>query len=95
MCYQGTASEATLVALLAAKAKTLNRLKAIDPDIDENEAIGKLRAYSSGIATDDGKYFNMAIIYRVFMSRPISFISGESWYFGWCTTSSSSYRRII
>ncbi|EFX90074.1 hypothetical protein DAPPUDRAFT_300121 [Daphnia pulex] len=44
---QGTASEATLVALLAAKAKAINRLKAMDPEVDESQIVGRLLAYSS------------------------------------------------
>ena len=45
---QGTASEATLVALLAAKTKAINRLKAQDPNIDEIAAASRLVAYASG-----------------------------------------------
>lgn len=44
---QGTASEATLVALLGAKAKTMQRVKAENPDWDDNIIISKLVAYSS------------------------------------------------
>lgn len=46
--WKGTASEATLVALLTAKTKTLNRLRMIDPEFDESQAVGRLLAYSSG-----------------------------------------------
>lgn len=45
---QGTASEATLVALLGAKAKTMQRVKAENPDWDDNTIVSKLVAYCSG-----------------------------------------------
>lgn len=45
---QGTASEATLVALLGAKAKTMQRVKAENPDWDDNAVVSKLVAYCSG-----------------------------------------------
>lgn len=44
---QGTASEATLVALLGAKARALDRIKNERPDLNESEIISKLVAYSS------------------------------------------------
>lgn len=44
---QGTASEATLVALLGAKAKTMQRVKAEHPDWDDNTIIAKLVGYCS------------------------------------------------
>ncbi|CAH0725878.1 unnamed protein product, partial [Brenthis ino] len=44
---QGSASEATLVALLAAKDKMIRRLKQIDPDIDEDLTKTKFVAYTS------------------------------------------------
>ncbi|XP_046470775.1 aromatic-L-amino-acid decarboxylase [Neodiprion pinetum] len=44
---QGTASEATLVALLGAKAKMINRVKEEHPDWTANEIVGKLVAYAS------------------------------------------------
>ncbi|KAG7208393.1 hypothetical protein KM043_014625 [Ampulex compressa] len=44
---QGTASEATLVALLGAKAKKLKQMKEEHPDWSENDVISKLVAYSS------------------------------------------------
>lgn len=44
---QGTASEATLVALLGAKAKTMQRVKAEHPDWDDNTIVSKLVAYCS------------------------------------------------
>ncbi|KAL7043096.1 hypothetical protein ACKWTF_001390 [Chironomus riparius] len=47
---QGTASEATLVALLGAKAKTIQRVKAEHPDWDDNTIVSKLIAYSSNQA---------------------------------------------
>jgi aromatic-L-amino-acid/L-tryptophan decarboxylase len=45
---QGTASEATLVALLGAKAKTMQRVKAEHPDWDDYTIVSKLVAYCSG-----------------------------------------------
>lgn len=44
---QGTASEATLVALLGAKAKKLKQVKDEHPEWSDNEIIGKLVAYGS------------------------------------------------
>ena len=45
---QGTASEATYVALLSARAKTLNEQKELNPDIDDpTTLIPKLVAYCS------------------------------------------------
>nr|QHN70667.1 dopa decarboxylase-like [Limenitis arthemis astyanax] len=44
---QGSASEATLVALLAAKDKMIRKLKQIDPDLNEDVAKAKLVAYTS------------------------------------------------
>lgn len=45
---QGTASEATLVALLSARAKVLRKYRTT-PDFNENEIIGKMVAYASGM----------------------------------------------
>lgn len=47
---QGTASEATLVALLGAKAKTLQRVKAEHPEWDDNTITSKLVGYCSAQA---------------------------------------------
>ncbi|KAK4006031.1 hypothetical protein OUZ56_011162 [Daphnia magna] len=44
---QGTASEAMLVGLLAARSKTLKRLKADNPEKDEQTLASRLVAYSS------------------------------------------------
>lgn len=44
---QGTASEATLVALLGAKAKMLNKVKAEHPEMNDSEIISKLVGYCS------------------------------------------------
>lgn len=44
---QGTASEATLVALLGAKAKKIQQLKEQHPDWKDYEIVGKLVAYGS------------------------------------------------
>jgi hypothetical protein len=45
---QGSASEATLVGLLAAKQRTVRRIQAVHPEWDEGTIKGKLVAYSSG-----------------------------------------------
>lgn len=44
---QGTASEATLVALLGAKAKAIHHLKKEHPDLTESQIIEKLVGYCS------------------------------------------------
>ncbi|KAF7997971.1 hypothetical protein HCN44_009369 [Aphidius gifuensis] len=44
---QGTASEATLVALLGAKAKKIRQVKEEHPDMTDNDIIAKLVAYAS------------------------------------------------
>lgn len=44
---QGTASEATLVALLGAKAKVIQRVKVEHPEWDDNTIISKLVGYCS------------------------------------------------
>nr|CAD7269825.1 unnamed protein product [Timema shepardi] len=45
---QGSASEATLVGLLAAKERTVRRLRASNPDWDEGAIKARLVAYTSG-----------------------------------------------
>lgn len=45
---QGTASEATLVGLLGAKAKAMQRVKAEHPDWEDHDIVSKLVAYCSG-----------------------------------------------
>nr|BCT26321.1 putative aromatic amino acid decarboxylase [Euura sp. 'Pontania] len=44
---QGTASEATLVGLLGAKAKIIQQVKEVHPEWTDNEIVGKLVAYGS------------------------------------------------
>jgi aromatic-L-amino-acid decarboxylase len=44
---QGTASEATLVALLGAKAKTVRMVKKDHPELSECTIISKLVGYAS------------------------------------------------
>lgn len=44
---QGTASEATLVALLGAKARALLKIKSERPELSDAEIISKLVAYTS------------------------------------------------
>jgi len=47
---QGTASEATLVALLGAKARTLLAMKAANPELADKDIVPKLVAYSSELS---------------------------------------------
>lgn len=49
-CVQGTASEATLVALLGAKARVLQTMKAADPTLKDADIVPKLVAYSSELS---------------------------------------------
>lgn len=44
---QGTASEATLVALLGAKARAVARAKEENPDLKDSDIISKLVGYTS------------------------------------------------
>lgn len=46
---KGTASEATLVSLLAAKMKTLKRVQSSNPELDGSQIVGQLIAYASGM----------------------------------------------
>jgi len=52
---QGTASEATLVALLSAKSRTLSKLKRDNPDADVSSFAGRLVAYTSGNLCNPGR----------------------------------------
>lgn len=45
--HQGTASEATLVALLAARCKKVRQIQASSPQMSEGEIFSKLVSYSS------------------------------------------------
>ncbi|KAK7872398.1 hypothetical protein R5R35_007012 [Gryllus longicercus] len=47
---QGTASEATLVALLGAKARVLRKTRQENPDVNENDIVSKLVGYASSQA---------------------------------------------
>lgn len=44
---QGTASEATLIAMLAARTKMTRKVQAENPDLSENDIMGRLVAYCS------------------------------------------------
>lgn len=44
---QGTASEATLMALLAARCKAIRRVQSVNPELSEGEIFSKLVAYTS------------------------------------------------
>lgn len=45
--FQGSASEATFIGLLAAKERTINRMKETDPDVDASQVKTKLVSYAS------------------------------------------------
>lgn len=47
ICHQGTASEATLVSLLAARCKKVRQVRASHPQMSEGEIFSKLVSYSS------------------------------------------------
>lgn len=49
-CLQGSASEATLVAMLAARDRTVRTLREEDPKLSDGEIRAKLVAYTSGAA---------------------------------------------
>lgn len=44
---QGSASEATLIALLAARTKTIKQVQSKKPELTEAEIMGRLVAYAS------------------------------------------------
>ncbi len=46
-CEQGTASEATLVALLAARSKMVAKMKKESPEMEDGEILCKLVCYTS------------------------------------------------
>lgn len=46
---QGSASESTFVCLLAAKERTVKRLKTLNPEMDERVIKSKLVGYTSGV----------------------------------------------
>lgn len=77
---QGTASEATLVALLGAKAKILQKVKAEHPDWDDAVIIPKLIGYCSSKKVG----FDMRIAFarcqvKMFLIRSSAFISRTCW----------------
>ena len=45
--FQGTASEATLVAMLAARSRMIAKIKATSPEMEEAHIMAKLVSYSS------------------------------------------------
>lgn len=45
--FQGSASEATLVALLSARAAITSKLRSADPSLSQGQILDKLIAYSS------------------------------------------------
>lgn len=60
---QGTASEATLVALLGAKAKIMQKVKAEHPDWEDMTIVSKLIGYCSG------KYRRYALCFVNFIAN--------------------------
>lgn len=58
---QGTASEATLVALLGAKAKIMKKVKDAHPDWEDSVIIPKLVGYCSG------KFLTFNIFYSIIL----------------------------
>lgn len=80
---QGTASEATLVALLGAKAKTMMRVKKEHPEWTDMQIVEKLVGYTSS------EFFGGVLIFRLLLnpslspSRPIPLIRGTCWTSGW------------
>lgn len=79
---QGTASEATLVALLGAKAKTMMRVKKEHPEWTDMQIVEKLVGYTSS------EFFGGVLIFRLLLnpflstSRPIPLIRGTCWTSG-------------
>lgn len=68
---QGTASEATLVALLGAKAKTVKRVKEEHPDWKDSDIISKLVGYCSSkfiLKSINVRKINDNIKYKLFYS---------------------------
>lgn len=61
---QGTASEATLVALLGAKAKMMKKVKEEHPDWEDSVIIPKLVGYCSGT---NFKYFLVGQMFCLFL----------------------------
>lgn len=55
---QGTASEATLIALLAARCKVINRMRASDPQLSESEIFSKLVSYTSIYVSTQNSHFD-------------------------------------
>lgn len=62
--HKGTASEAMLVGLLAARSKTLKRLKAENSQEDEKILASRFVAYSSGL-----RYSTLTAFYPFFHEK--------------------------
>ena len=58
---QGSASESTLLALLAARNKVLKRLKSEFPDTPETELLSKLTCYASEQVKQHGQIFTTIV----------------------------------
>lgn len=68
---QGTASEATLIALLAARCKTIKRMQASNPQLSESEIFSKLVSYTSTYVSTQNRSPRS---YDVFVSHIFSFL---------------------
>lgn len=53
---QGSASEATLISLLAARTKTIRRVQSENPELTEAEIMGRLVAYASDQVSTSQKH---------------------------------------
>lgn len=60
---QGTASEATLVALLAARCKMINRMQVSNPQLSEGEIFSKLVSYTSTYVSTQNTALHASIMY--------------------------------
>lgn len=75
---QGTASEATLVALLGAKAKILQRVKAEHPEWDDNTIISKLVGYCSGEYSESARQTELSLNLMFSFAFAIYFASAQA-----------------
>lgn len=62
---QGTASEATLVSLLAARCKAIRRVQSLDPKKSEAEILSKLVAYTSEQVSPETYIFSTFFLFVV------------------------------
>lgn len=72
---KGTASEATLVSLLAAKSKAIKKVKESEPQMEDHAIVGRLVAYSSGKSGPVKLW--MKVTRGALLYRSIAFLSGK------------------